>query len=116
MNDATKEFGTETAIGNLPRTPIFLDSVWVDTWPTAGDKPPQDLYMGGNSFGMQRITIARHGSYSGRDAPRNVPAEAKLPGSILIEFADGHAEPTKLETLWTFNWHRNYQPPATRPR
>lgn len=117
QNTASKEFGSETAIQNTSKTPVFADSVWVDCWPTATDPPARNLYyQGGNvNQGMERLTIARHGSRSTQAAPVNVPAGSPLPGSITIEFADSHAELVKLETLWTLYWHKGYTPPATRP-
>lgn len=113
--DATKEFRTESAIINSAKTPVFADSTWVDAWPMATDQPARNLATGGNSGGMQRYCIARHGSASAKSAPRNVPAGANLPGSISIEFADGHAELARLETLWSLYWHKGYVPPARRP-
>jgi prepilin-type N-terminal cleavage/methylation domain-containing protein len=116
INEASKEFRTEAAIASTPKTPIFMDSVWVDTWPLATDPPARDLYMGGNSSGMGRISIARHGSHSGKGAPRNVPSGSPLPGSIIIVFADGHGESVKLEMLWSLLWHRDYKVPDKRPK
>jgi prepilin-type N-terminal cleavage/methylation domain-containing protein len=113
--DAAKEFGNEGAIQNSARTPIFADSVWVDTWPTGSDPPARNLYEGGNSAGMQRLTIARHGSSSPGSAPRSMPPAAPLPGSITIEFADGHAQGVKLQDLWNLSWHKDYVAPARRP-
>jgi prepilin-type N-terminal cleavage/methylation domain-containing protein len=114
--DATKEFGNESAIKVPSLTPIFADSIWVDTWPLALDSPSGDLAQGGNGSGMQRLTIARHGSASPKSAPRIVPAGSVLPGAIVLEFADAHAESVRLEKLWTLYWHKGYVPPATRPR
>ncbi len=116
LNDANKEFGNESSIQLPTKTPIFTDSIWVDTWPLATDPPPRDLFQGGNSAGMQRVTIARHGSVSAKSAPRNLPAGSVLPGSISIEFADGHVENVRLENLWMLYWHKGYVPPAARPR
>jgi len=113
--DPAKEFRAEGAIVNSAKTPVFVDSIWVDTWPQANDAPSRNLYMGGNSSGMQRLCIARHGSSSGGNAPRNFPAATPLPGAVTIEFYDGHAEVVKLETIWNLFWHKNYQPPAKRP-
>lgn len=31
----------------------------------------------------------------------------RLPGSIGMGYADGHAESPKLEQLWSFYWHLN---------
>ena len=30
--------------------------------------------------------------------------------------ADGHVELAKLENLWNYYWHRDWEPPATRPQ
>lgn len=116
MGDKEKEFATEASITFPIRAPVFMDSVWVDCWPYASDTPSRDLYEGGNTAGMQRINIARHGGAGAKAAPRNVPAGGALPGAISMEFADGHAESVRLERLWSFYWHKNYQEPPTRPR
>jgi prepilin-type N-terminal cleavage/methylation domain-containing protein len=116
IQEAAKEFRTESAIVSPAKTPVFADSVWVDAWPTATDTPSRNLYQGGNSSSMQRFTIARHGSISPRGAPRVVPVGSPLPGAITIEFADAHAEVVKLERLWSLYWHKDYVPPATRPK
>jgi hypothetical protein len=116
VSDSDKEFMSESGIQFPSRAPVFMDSIWVDTWPKATDAPARDLYEGGNSSSMQRITIARHGGQSAKAAPRNVPPGNVLPGSTTIEFADGHAEVVKLERLWSLHWHKDYKVPATRPR
>ena len=113
--EASKEFGNEGAIQNPTLTPIFVDSVWVDAWPTGSDPPARNLFEGGNSAGMQRLTIARHGSVSAGSAPRNLPPAAPLPGATTIEFADGHAQVVKLQQLWNLTWHKNYVAFARRP-
>ena len=65
---------------------------------------------------MSRCTTARHGNVrSAGAAPQNFPAGQKLPGSIVMGLADGHAEPVKLENLWAYYWHVNWRPPTTRP-
>ena len=115
VSDATKEFVKESAIQNPAKTPVFIDSIWVDAWPQATDPPARDLYEGGNSSSMQRLCIARHGSVVAKSAPRSVPVGAGMPGGVTIEFADGHAEVVKLENLWNQYWHKGYQPPAKRP-
>ncbi|MCX6923716.1 MAG: type II secretion system protein [Verrucomicrobia bacterium] len=115
VSEASKEFQNESSIKVATRTPVFADSIWVDTWPTASDTPARNLYEGGNSAGMQRLTIARHGSRGAKSAPATVPAGSALPGSITIEFADAHAEVVKLENLWTLYWHKGYTPPIKRP-
>ncbi len=110
-------FKSESAIQKPSQTPMFLDSIWVDLWPTATDQPSRNLYDGSYNAGtmMGRATIARHGGRGAASAPRLVSPGTKLPGSINMVFADGHAELVKLDKLWSFYWHRDYQPPAVRP-
>jgi prepilin-type N-terminal cleavage/methylation domain-containing protein/prepilin-type processing-associated H-X9-DG protein len=95
-------------------TPVFNDSIWVDSWPQETDVPSRDLYAGlysGASIG--RHDIARHGGIL--RAPNSWPIGARMPGSINMGFADGHAEAVKLENLWNYYWHLDYKPPAMRP-
>jgi prepilin-type processing-associated H-X9-DG protein len=99
---------------------MFVDAMWVDLWPYATDPPARDLYAGEFSNGSNpgpigRCVIARHGGRGAASAPRNVPAGQRLPGAINVGLADGHAELRPLERLWNLYWHRDYQPPATRP-
>jgi prepilin-type N-terminal cleavage/methylation domain-containing protein/prepilin-type processing-associated H-X9-DG protein len=115
QRDPNKEFGSEAGIRQPARTPVFGDSIWVDAWPAATDAPARNLFEGGNSTSMQRFCIARHGGRHAKAAPRFVGAGQPLPGGITVNFADGHAEPVKLENLWTLNWHKNYVVPARRP-
>jgi prepilin-type N-terminal cleavage/methylation domain-containing protein/prepilin-type processing-associated H-X9-DG protein len=106
----------ESAIQNAVLTPMFMDSIWINFDPTEKDSPARDLYDGDqNQEGMPRITIARHGNRPASSAPRSVPIGTPLPGAINIGFVDGHAELIKLETLWTYDWHRNWQTPSVRP-
>jgi prepilin-type N-terminal cleavage/methylation domain-containing protein len=116
--DAPKRFLRDTDLQQASLTPVFIDSIWVDTWPQASDLPARDLYNGDQSGGVGAIgrnTIARHGGRTPALAPRNVPSGQKLPGGVNLGCADGHVEQAKLERLWYFTWHRNYQAPAIRP-
>lgn len=109
-------FRNEAALQKPTMTPVFMDSVWLNLDPIETDQPARNLYTGdGSKEGMQRVTIARHGSMSAGAAPRSVLPGQKLPGNIIMSFTDGHAESVKLESLWTFYWHRDWQPPAIRP-
>ncbi len=97
-------------------TPVFMDSTWINFYPLATDQPARNLYTGDpGKEGMQRITIARHGSRSASSAPQSVPPGTKLTGRIVMSFGDGHAEAVNLESLWTLYWHLDWQPPAVRP-
>ncbi len=98
-------------------TPVFCDSMWVDCWPLETSPPSTDLYDGNfTDEGMARCTIARHGGVIPSKAPQNFDTSQKLPGAINAGFADGHAEPVKLENLWQLNWHLNWQTPSPRPQ
>jgi prepilin-type N-terminal cleavage/methylation domain-containing protein len=113
-------FRKESSIQRPVQTPFFCDSVWVDFWPTETDSPARNLYTAdygsGGGTGISRCTVARHGNVrSAGSAPQNFPPGQALPGSIIMGLADGHAEAVKLESLWTYYWHLNWQPPATRP-
>ena len=113
-------FVTETSIQKPAQTPVFLDANWVDLWPLEIDRPSRDLYAGipfaEPTDSMGRCTIARHGGRSAARAPRNVAPGQKLPGAINMGLADGHVELAKLENLWNYYWHRDWEPPATRPQ
>jgi prepilin-type processing-associated H-X9-DG protein len=109
-------FQKESGVSKPCGTPYFSDSIWLDGGPLETDTPARNLYAGGDSNPMERITIARHGVISAASAPRNVPAGSKLVGRINIGFADGHVEAVRLENLWNLYWHKNWVPPAQRPR
>lgn len=116
VSDQSKYFSSDVAVTAPTTTPFFMDSIWVDTWPQATDAPARDVFTGDVNGAMGRITIARHGSGSGRKGAQPVPAGAKLPGAINIAYVDGHAALVPLEKLWSQTWHRGYVEPATRPR
>ena len=113
-------FATETSIQKPAQTPVFLDANWVDLWPLETDHPSRDLYAGipfeVPTDSMARCTIARHGGRGAASAPRKVAPGQKLPGAINMGLADGHAELAKLENLWNYYWHLDWEPPATRPQ
>jgi len=117
--DAAKRVKLDTQIRSPALTPIFLDSIWVDSWPEPTDPPARDLYSGEQSQGVGRIgrqTIARHGSRGPTAAPRNWPAGQRLPGSVNVACSDGHVELAPLEKLWSYYWYQGYVPPASRPQ
>src|SRR5581483_5280163 len=109
-------FLKQSGVSHPTLTPYFSDSIWVDGWPSAEDRPASDLYAASDSnIGMYRLTIARHNFKAPGAAPRNVPAGQPLPGAINVAFVDGHASAVKLEQLWTLYWHAGWVPPAVRP-
>jgi prepilin-type N-terminal cleavage/methylation domain-containing protein len=109
-------FKNEYSIQSAVLTPMFMDSIFINLAPTETDGPAKNLYTGDSSqTGMSRVTIARHGGAPASGAPRNVPTGATMPGSISMGLADGHVELVKLENLWTYDWHRDWQTPSPRP-
>jgi len=106
----------ESAFKLPSKTPYFSDSIWVDAWPMETDTPARNLYTGGNSKSMERMTIARHGGKGAPAAPRSVAPGTPLVGRINVGFADGHVEAVKLENLWTLYWHKTWRIPNIRPR
>ena len=109
-------FNKESAVKLPFQTPYFSDSIWVDAWVKEYETPARNLYTGGNSTSMERITIARHGYKGAARAPRNVPPGTPLVGKINVGFVDGHVQPVKLESLWTLHWHKGWVIPNPRPR
>jgi prepilin-type N-terminal cleavage/methylation domain-containing protein len=108
------------SIESTTLTPVFVDANWVDLSPKETDGPWPNLYAGA-PFGtshddaMGRCTIARHSVNNPSAAPRALTAGQKMPGAVTIGFADGHSRLTKLEDLWSLNWHRGWKAPAKRP-
>jgi prepilin-type N-terminal cleavage/methylation domain-containing protein len=118
FNQKELYFLKDTAIKFPSKTPFFMDAVWPDLWPDAKSHPARNLFTGSVDMDggrMGRCTIARHLNGAAGSAPRNVPAGQKLPGGIVVSFADAHAETVRLENLWQLYWHKGYEPPAKRP-
>ena len=72
--------------------PVFIDSVWVDTFPHHTQVVPYDLQYPADDVGFGRICIDRH----------------KL--AVNLSFADGHAGLVKLEDLWYLRWNKAFEP------
>jgi prepilin-type N-terminal cleavage/methylation domain-containing protein len=111
-------FHKEAAIHETSKTPIFVDSVWINLWPLESDLMPNDLYDPGiDEEGMSRCCIARHGSRSPSAAPQDFnPAPGVVtPGAVDLGLADGHVETAKLDNLWNYTWHYNWQVPNSKP-
>ena len=112
MGDDPRSFEKESSITMTSKTPFFSDSIWVDGGPTPTDVSATDLYDGGDNNGMQRLTIARHGTLNASSAPRyepnGSPPKNILPGKINVGFADGHQQPEKLNDLWSLHWYNGW--------
>ncbi|HXF10362.1 MAG TPA: prepilin-type N-terminal cleavage/methylation domain-containing protein [Desulfuromonadaceae bacterium] len=122
--DSAKLFNKESAIQKTSQTPVLADCIWVDVGPYATDPSgvtfKANLYTGmfqsaANSQPIGRFLINRHGGKSPGNADRAASTLSRLPGAINMGFVDGHVEHVPLENLWSFYWHKDYQPPAIRP-
>ena len=115
-------FGQKAPVPQPTLTPLYCDGMWVNCGPLETDPPSSDLYAGaggigsGASPGMARLTILRHGGGSPARAPRDFDTTKRLPGASNLGMVDGHVELIKLENFWQLCWHKDWQPPATRPQ
>jgi type II secretory pathway pseudopilin PulG len=104
-------FRKESRVQNSSQTPFFMDCEWVDVWPWETDPPYTDLYNAGGTSNppmIGRVVMPRHGWKTPAGAPRNFPGNQVLPGSIELGMVDGHAENVKLQNLWHYYWHLNW--------
>ena len=110
-----RAYKLEGDVGSTARSPVFIDSVWVDAWPLSTDKPARNLFTGDDfaDGGLARVAIPRH-STSPTAAPKAFNPAALLPGAVNVVFADGHTELVKLEALWKLAWHKDYKEPDKR--
>ncbi len=101
----------DTEVTSPSKTPLFGDAIWVDGWPSPGNTPPTDLFIGKDDAGMGRFAIARHWGKGASAAPRSFPGTAasipQLPGRNNMGFVDGHSEAVKLPKLWNLVWSRD---------
>lgn len=72
------------------RVPFFLDSNWVDVWPTEADNPKDMEWGSGGSGSMAQLCHTRHGIQTN------------------VVFMDGSSRRTDIKDLWTLKWHKNY--------
>ena len=110
-------FTRESSVPRPARTPVFGDGMFVDAWPEPGSAPARNLYYQSwpAEGGINRYTLARHGGKGPKSAPTRVAPGQQLPGAIELSFTDGHVEMVKLESLWSYEWHRGYKSPPKRP-
>jgi prepilin-type N-terminal cleavage/methylation domain-containing protein/prepilin-type processing-associated H-X9-DG protein len=113
--DERLAFKTEGDIQSAATTPVLGDSVWVDAWPKADNKPSFNGYYGWNDGGMGRYCIARHSAGSADQSRQTRPPGDPLKGAVNIVFADGHADLVRLPRLWSLTWHKDYVPPSKPP-
>jgi prepilin-type N-terminal cleavage/methylation domain-containing protein/prepilin-type processing-associated H-X9-DG protein len=118
-------FPKGNAIRNPSLTPFFVDAIHFYIFPIEANPigSTVDLYHGSFqntascSHGMGICLIDRHGRRPARAAPltyKYLP-NTVLPGAINMAFVDGHGEVVKLDHLWSYSWHRNWQVPPVHP-
>jgi len=78
--------------------PLFLDALFIDSWPRHTDEPPvyegEDYHMAG---GLRRFCINRHN------------------GFVNILFLDISVRAAGLKELWILKWHRTFDTHADPP-
>ncbi len=100
-------FKKENAIAQPASTPVFMDGVWPDCWPTHANMPATDLSKGDTSNGgLGRICIARHPL---KPAATATPGTT-IQGAINMAFADGHASLWKLQDIKNVVWYNGCTP------
>jgi prepilin-type N-terminal cleavage/methylation domain-containing protein len=104
--DVPKFFQKDTAVSQPSLTPFFMDAIWPDTWPGAGDVPPPNLYLGDVNSSLGRICIARHTLMR----TSKVTNGKALPSGINMSYVDGHSGKIPLQNLKTVIWHKGYVP------
>ncbi|MBX3747770.1 MAG: type II secretion system protein [Verrucomicrobiae bacterium] len=113
--EENRAFKAESDVTQAAMTPVLGDSMWVDAWPRAEQRPSFNGYYGWNDGGMGRYLIARHSQSSEARSGRTLPAGASVKTTIQFVFQDGHAEGVRPRKMWELSWHRDYQPPANPP-
>ena len=100
-------FGLKASVQQPTLTPVYCDGMWLNCGPLETDSPSSDLYAGagdlgvGMPTGMACCTILRHAGGNPAGAPRNFDTSKRLPGALNIG---------------QLYWHKDWQPPATRPQ
>jgi len=105
-NDLPKFFQRDSAISQPSLTPFFMDGIWPDTWPSASDLPPTDLFLGDVNSALGRICLARHPMMGNAKSASG----QRLPSAINMGYTDGHSGKLPLQNLKSVIWHKGYQP------
>jgi prepilin-type N-terminal cleavage/methylation domain-containing protein/prepilin-type processing-associated H-X9-DG protein len=85
-------FTTIESVDQPSKTPSFLDSYWVDTWPLPADiKPANSTIWQNSTMYMDRVAMTRHGQ------------------GVNGGFMDGHATLVEVRELWNLHWFRDWE-------
>lgn len=101
-------FQKESAITQPSSTPVFMDAIWPDAWPTHASLPPLNYTTGDQNSSLGRICVARHPLKQNTA----ISTGEKLPGAINMAFADGHASVWKLQDIKNLVWYKGCTPVA----
>ena len=110
--DERSAFKRESEIVDPSRTPVLGDSMWVDAWPSADNRPQLNGYYGWNDGGIGRYLVARHASGPFDQSKTTRPSGSGLQAAVNMVFADGHSEQVRFARLWELQWHRDYVAPT----
>jgi prepilin-type N-terminal cleavage/methylation domain-containing protein len=113
--DEKLAYKSESDVTQTATTPVLGDSIWVDAWPKATDRPSYNGYYGWNDGGIGRFLVGRHGSGPDGRNPATRPPGSSVKTTINLVFQDGHAEGLRPRKLWEVTWHKDFQPPANPP-
>jgi prepilin-type N-terminal cleavage/methylation domain-containing protein/prepilin-type processing-associated H-X9-DG protein len=91
------------------QVPVFVDGIAFFLEGRESDVPSRNLYQPPLYIGIGTCLIYRHGSLAPSRAPRALNSNF-LPGVINGGFVDGHVEGLKLEELWQWEWHNQWNP------
>ncbi len=78
-----------TEVKSTSITPVFADSIWVDTWPRDTDSPDVDLEFTNTHMG--RLLTYRHEDKTN------------------VGFVDGSQRPVELSQMWSLKWHKEFK-------
>jgi prepilin-type processing-associated H-X9-DG protein len=112
--DDTKYYLKESLVKKPTEAPVFFDENWSDTWPAETDSINHDLSVG-NLLGahsphlMGRIALARHGGNIKARIPVGL-LPANIREGVNLGFFDGHADFSKISSLYTYYWHAKWNP------
>lgn len=113
-------FEKSTAVNNPSRTPVILNSNWVDGWPQSTNALSSWQMTGSEidsyATGARNCT---HGNAANNYMMGRFVLDAGGRGETSVIFMDGSAASVSHAELWSFSWHRGYQPnfnPVLPPR
>jgi prepilin-type N-terminal cleavage/methylation domain-containing protein len=113
VTDPAWYYTKESSMQKPSNTPLFMDGPWVDAWPTEGDGPSRNLYLGyygSHDNEMGRFTVTRHGANPATaQSVLTTTAFRGVRGGIDVGLADGHVEFSRLPDLWSYYWHNNWK-------